>query len=267
MMKDIERIGIFEDEGELIEFGDVVSALKEVGIENGDIIFVHSDVSVFGKLCLLEREKFMGLLVGAIKESVGDDGTVIMPAFSYSFCEGEVYDPENSKSTVGALTDFFWRLPDVRRTIHPIFSVAVFGKGGDYFADVGKDSFDEASIFAKLREKNAKILFFGAPFQSCTFIHHIEQMHKVPYRFMKTFKGKVKLSGKEYDEEATYLVRKLDGSVITDLSRFEDYLIGNESMKRVGLGKGKLLMIESNRLFEEGFKVLDKDVRFFLKNN
>ena len=90
---------LYKANGKEVFSSDVIAALEKVGIKNGDTIFVHSDVSVFGKLAFpLGRELLLGALVEVLKRAVGREGTLIMPTFTYSFCKGEIYDID--KSTV-----------------------------------------------------------------------------------------------------------------------------------------------------------------------
>lgn len=262
-----QSIPLYITEEGKICYNDILRSLQKVGVQRGDIIFGHSDVSVFGKIGdIKNRDEFLGLILQAFKKVVGKEGIIIMPTFSYSFCRSETYDPEASCSRVGALTTYFRKQRDVVRTIHPIFSVGIWGKEKGYFnSNLSKDSFDKDSIFGKLHKKSGKILFFGASFQSCTFVHYIEQLYGIPYRYMKTFKGKIKRGDIEYEDEYTFFVRYLDKNVILDTSRLEKYLLERKSMKEIRLGNGRILMIESDVLFKEGYKLLDHDIYFFLK--
>jgi len=256
---------LYEVGSKQIFYSDFVGALRQVGINRGDIVFVHSDISVFGKLSTLDRNFLLETLIDAIKESVGENGTIVMPTFSYSFCKKELYDVLKTKSTVGILTEYFRKQSGVSRTIHPIFSVAIWGKYKSRLLDISKDSFDKNSIFGKLYQMNGKIVFLGAPFQSCTYVHYIEQMHGIPYRYMKTFKGEIKESNIIYEDEYDYFVRFLDKNVVLDMSRFEKYLLEKQLMNEVKLGNGRILMITSDILFKEGCKLLNQDIYFFLK--
>src|SRR5206468_7558871 len=115
---------------------------------------------------------------------------------SYSFCNGEPFDIRESPSTVGALSERFRMLPEVRRTADPIFSTAVMGRvppewERPLFAVGDRDCFGEESVFAYLRRSSAKLAFFGVGFEFCTFVHHVEQLLGVPYRYMKDFSGTV----------------------------------------------------------------------------
>jgi len=251
-----------------IFFEDLVFSLKKGGVREGDIIFVHSDVSVFGKIGEVKnRYDFLKLVSNSLKETVGEAGTVILPTFTYSFTKNEIYSPKSTPSMVGALTEYFRRQKDTIRTIHPIFSVAIWGKEKKFFnSDLSKDSFGEKSIFGKLKQKNGKIVFLGAPFQSCTFIHYIEQLFGVPYRYSKTFSGKIETETGVYHDDYEYFVRPLGKDVRLGLDKFKEYLLEKGYMKSIKLGDGEILIIDSEILSREGIERLKEDIHFFLKN-
>jgi len=256
---------LYENDGQIIYSSDILNAMQSVGIKEGDILFVHSDLAVFGKLLTTNRNLFLQDIMNALKKAVGNKGTLILPTFTYSFCNNEIYDVENSRSTVGILSDFFRQQTDVVRTTHPIFSVALLGNKKQELMKIDKTSFGENSIFGKIHKIKGKLLFLGAPFQSCTFIHYIEKMHGIPYRFVKKFKGKIKCEGKEYEDEYEYFVRFLDKNVNTNLSKLEKHLLNKGMMKKAKLGNGEILLIDSDVLYREGLKLLDQDIYFFLK--
>ena len=253
---------LFIDGHKNIGKNELKAAVKSLGVDDNDVLFVHSDVSVFGKLATFNRSFILDSFIEALQESV-PNGSLILPTFTYSFCRGEKFSVKNSKSTVGALTEHFRKKKDVLRTNHPIFSVAIWGKQ-DGFLNISKDCFDRKSIFGKLYKKDAKLLFLGAPFQSCTYMHYVEQMFKVPYRYMKTFKGKIS-NGTEYEDEYTYFVRYLDSNVDSAIEKAGKHLLDNGFMKKKRLGSGEILLIEAKVLYREIFKLLKKDIFYLLK--
>lgn len=259
---------IFEDGARKYYYSDILEALRKVGIRKGDAIFVHSDVAKFGKLAdIRDRGEFLDLMLAALKEAVGAKGTIIMPTFSYSFTKKEVYDPDKTPSTVGVLTEHFRKQPGVKRTEHPIFSAAAWGGEKEYFGhDSAKDCFGQGTIFGKIYKKNAKIVFFGAFFESCTFIHSLEQLFGAPYRFNKSFTGKISVGGKVREETCDYFVRSLDGSANPEFSVFEAHLVKNGFIKRAKLGSGEILAVSSRKLGIEAWKMFRKD-NYFLSNS
>lgn len=245
---------------------DMQEVFRKVGIENGETIFIHSDISVFGKIATLDRNYFLSAILSQLGKAVGHAGTLIMPTFSYSFCKDEMFDVQETKSTVGTLSEFFRQQVGVTRTKHPIFSVAIHGTKQEYFLDIGRDSFDNESIFGKLRQMNGKVVFFGAHLSSCTFLHHIEQIYGVNYRYLKTFTGQVRCDDYTYNNSVTFFVRYLDRIVELDVSRLEDYLLKNNIMKSSSLGEGKIMAVNAQELFNTTIDLLDKDPYFLLSS-
>jgi len=257
---------LYESGDKKIYYSDFVNALRQAGIKEGDVVFVHSDISAFGKLLLFDRKLLLQTLTDSIKEVVGEDGTIIMPTFTYSFDKNEAYDTENTKSTVGNLTEFFRKQEGVNRTMHPNHSVAVWGRHKKELMEISKDTFGQGSVFEKFHKLGGKLVFFGTSFhEACTFIHYIEQMYEVPYRYMKSYKGRIIKDGREYEDEFSFYYKY--SFFYTDMLSLEKHLKENELLKEVKAGEGSISVIESDSLLKEGLKLLDKDIYFFLKNN
>lgn len=237
---------------------DFIRALREVGVREGDMIFVHSSVAAFGKPHLENPQEFLSGLVQVLTDSVGEKGTLIMPTFTYSFGKGEIFDRRHSPSTVGSLTEFFRRQPGVVRSLHPMLSVALWGERVDLL-DINKDTFGAGTIFDKLREHNAKIVFFGVSMAVCTFLHHVEQMHGVSYRFMKTFTGTVIDNDCSYEDSYTYYARKLEENIDTDMMRIEPLVRSKGLMSEARVGSGSITIIDAAPLFAAGMDYLDAD--------
>ncbi|MBI4088152.1 AAC(3) family N-acetyltransferase [Candidatus Kaiserbacteria bacterium] len=247
-----------------ISYSDLARTIRHVGIKKGDVVFVHSDVSVFGKIVEKDRDVFFGSLVDLLKEAVGKGGTIIMPTFTYSMTEGKVFDVSNSPSTVGALTEYFRQLPDVVRTVEPILSVAIWGKHKKYLSAIGNSSYDKNSIFDNFHKLRGKMLFFGS--RACTFLHHVECMHGVPYRFNKRFKGKIRNQGKIYEAEFMYYARRLDRRNTSYFSIAEADMIKKGLLKKVPVGHSAIASVGSDALFKEVSKNLDRDSEYYLKS-
>ncbi len=114
-------------ETETFFISDFTRALTELKICPGDIVCVHSQIFSLG--CpFISKENLLELLTEILQQMVGKNGTLIMPAFSYSFCKKELFDVQNTPSDVGVLTEFFRKQKNVKRTAHPIFSFSVWGE-------------------------------------------------------------------------------------------------------------------------------------------
>ncbi len=238
---------------------DLLGTLRSLGIKEGDTLFIHSDISVFGKLLLPEKDAFLSTLIETFKKSVGTRGTVIIPTFSFSWGKGDTFDVKETRSTVGSLSEFFRLQPGVKRSLQPMHSVAAWGARAEEAIRVGKDTFGKDSIFDNLRKLDAKIVMFGVDFEYCTFLIHVEQAHKVPYRFLKTFTGTITNGSESYRDWCTYFARPLEAEVDNDMKNIEPTLRKENLLREGTFGNGKIMVASAQDLFDTGMRLLDED--------
>jgi aminoglycoside 3-N-acetyltransferase len=224
---------------------------------------VHSDVSVFGKLATGDRSRLLSAFSEVLKRCVGKRGTVIMPTFTYDFCKGKAFDADQSPSAVGVLTEHFRRERGVIRTAHPIFSVAIWGSKRASLARAGMDAFGQGSIFERFHQAKGKFVFLGAPVHSLTFLHYVEQSYGVPYRYIKTFSGDSRRAGRATKVRAAYYVRDLAAGIETDTRRLEKRLRAKGCLREVSVGAGMIRMASATDIFDEGMRMLAKDINAF----
>ena len=212
---------------------DIVEALKKVGVRKGDIIFSHMGMGFLGTLKEgHDRDTVVRIIVDAFKEVLGPEGTLIVPTYTYSFCNGEDYDASTSPSTVGYFTEAFRKLPGVARSREPIFSVAGFGPHiPQLFASLPNTSFGVDCIYDRLVKAGASICNIGVGFRYATFIHYVEKSVGVPYRFDKIFHGNIVEEGKKVPTDMVYYVR----TAIDDLDSWPDLTRLEEDARRTGV--------------------------------
>ena len=63
---------------------DVIKALKEVGVKEGQTIMVHTSLKSFGFVCGGAQ-----IIIEALLECVGDEGTIMMPTQSWKNLDPE----------------------------------------------------------------------------------------------------------------------------------------------------------------------------------
>lgn len=247
---------------------DVVKRLHSVGIQTGDVIFIHSDLAAFGKLAgQWDRTTFVNCFIDAILGVVGKTGTVIVPTYTYSYCAKEVYDPDTSASKVGTLSEVFRKRPDAVRSLHPIFSVSAIGKNAKmYTTNIGNDGFGKDSVFDRLlKRKNARYVIFGVPYFSCNVVHLIERVRGVPYRFLKNFTGITRIHHREQQTNCEYYVRYLDKDVVPSFDKIEQHLLNKRFMSKVQLGSGWISSTRVSDIYTEGLALLGQDPHIFLE--
>tara|TARA_B100000315_G_C14478597_1_gene541808 strand:- start:111 stop:935 length:825 start_codon:yes stop_codon:yes gene_type:complete len=248
--------------------------LREVGIERGDIILVHSDSTAFRQICNLGWAEAMVLLKQCFLDVLGDSGTLIVPTFNWDFCKGRTYIHERARSQIGMFTNSV--LFDKRsiRSFHPIYSFAGIGPASiDILADISKSSFGGNSVFDKLYQKNAKIVLFYLDSNvmddnfTTTFIHYIEQKKNIDYRYIKYFKGRVSRDGEEYEDAFDYNVRYQDDPVYVDEKKIIDHLLSVKKIKMVlADNRYPISQISCRDMHDELMIMLDEDPYYLLKH-
>ena len=175
-------------------------ALKEAGVQYGDILYIGSDISgivVQAKEELelatkAEQYMYLDRIIDTLQKCVGEEGTLLFPVYSWDFCRGKGFDYRKTRGEVGALNNYvLMNRKDFRRTTHPIYSFMVWGRDADKLCQYNnQEAWGSSSIFAYLHENKAKELDLGVSAKrSMTFKHYVEQSVKVPYRYPKFFMG------------------------------------------------------------------------------
>ena len=240
---------------------EFTEALRAIGAKDNDVLFVHSDIKVFGKLgAEADRDDLCRHLVEAIAASA-PGGTVVMPAFTYSFGGGKPFDLQESPSEVGTLSEFFRTEAADVRSRHPMYSVTAKGSAAKELLDIDMDAFGTHSFFSNLLAAGGLIVSFGAPYlHSATFMHYIEQTHGVPYRFLKTFRGGFQDEGVEREVSCTSYVRHLDQDADVDTDRLEARLRAEGFLKEIAVGAGKIMAVRAQDEFAVGMQMLDENI-------
>ena len=208
-----------------IRFKKIIQeALKNVDLEEGDIVLLHSDSTVLRQMTSLNWAEVMNLLKDCFLTVLGDGGTLIVPTFNWDFCKGKSYVHEKTRSQVGMFTNFILSDELSIRSLHPIYSFAGIGPASNnIFHSISNSSFGEDSVFHRLHKLNAKIVLFNYD-PGSTFVHYVEQKKGVDYRYLKKFKGRVICGKRNYVDEFDMNVRYLDREVIVSTKKLHKHL-------------------------------------------
>ena len=225
-------------------------------------MMVHADAIVAAQFPAMPSEQRVDLLIAAMEAAIGASGTLVIPAFSYSFTKGEVFDVLNTPSVVGLVSERFRKMPGVSRSADPIFSFAFRGpRAPEFSALPGGECFGTESLFAELHRSNAHIVDLGCSMsRGGTFVHYVETAHGVDYRYDKTFSGTVVLQDRRAIEcSVIYNVRDLTRRSDGDMRRLQRRLIGEGKMRCAEVGRSRIMAVSANDLFDTAWKMLDED--------
>ena len=176
---------------------------RRLGIRPGMIVLCHSFLGALGRV-----EGGTGAVVESLLAAIGAEGTLIAPTFTYSYFKEEIYDPDETPSTVGALGDVVRSTPGAVRNLDPNFSNAGIGPMAAPLLKVdGPESFGVSSVYARLVQADCRILLLGVDYTALPLFMHLEAMNRVPYRHSKTFHGRLRVAGEVKMTTAIHHVR------------------------------------------------------------
>lgn len=237
----------------------VTDALRAIGVEPGSVVLVHPDAIVAAQFP--PAQNVLDVLIEAMEDAIGGDGTLVMPTFSYSFTKGEAFDIRNTPSVVGMVSERFRTRPGVCRTSDPIFSFASRGsRARELCAIPGIECFGAESVFAALHRLNAQIICLGCSLSRATFVHYVETAHGVDYRYKKVFSGTViSPNGQTADCAVVYNVRDLTRKSDADLRRLQKRLADDGKLRTAEVGRSRIMAVTASDLFDTAWKMLDED--------
>lgn len=244
-------------------------AFEELGFEKGDTVLVHNSLMNFGIPQDIPLQELPRKIYEDLVAVLGKEGTIVVPAFNFDFCKGTAFNRQETPSkSMGVFSEFVRKLPESRRTTHPMQSVAVVGKARDFLVEEDTFSaFSDNSAFDKLTQLNTKILLLGADFNSISMIHWVEERKNVPYRYWESFSAEYMDS--EKGEKRTYkmFVRDLETNPILKLYDIEKRLDREEKVKKKKVGGGQVKCLQLQDFLSVARECLDSNPYYFVSNH
>jgi len=249
----------------------LISGLQNLGITHGDVVLIHSDLRGFGwPEGLKNRKEMLNFYLEALQEVVGANGTLAVPAYFYEYARfGESFDVDKSpvSTPLGTFSAWFCTLPNRVRSCNPLQSIAAIGPQAEALCGgTSLSGYGALSPWHHLRQMNGKILFLGAPLQSMTYVHYIEQQYGVPHLYFKTYHIPVIKGGHPLNKPVVSAVRYLDYKIEYDLSPYETHLEQEKLLHAVKINEVYLKLVTAEDAFQCGIVQLDKNPYFFLKH-
>ena len=177
--------------------------LQRLGLCEGMTIIVHSSLKSLGWVC-----GGPVAVVNALIETVGDEGTIVMPTQSADLSEPSFWEnppvPEEWWDTIrqetpafdprttptlgmGAIVECFRTYEGVTRSYHPTTSFAAWGKHGAVITSEHSLSFSlgEDSPLQKLYDLDTYVLLLGVGYGNNTSIHLAEHYANSCFTFQQ----------------------------------------------------------------------------------
>lgn len=237
---------------------DLVDELCAIGIRRADTIFVHVSLDTLGqpKDCSSSEQVHQVLLDG-LQTVIGEEGTILVPTYSFSFCKQQVFDVDNTPTTGGPWStsadflEFFRKLPGAVRSADPIHSVAGLGpKAEELLTNLPNTCFGKDSVCERLMKAGGKLCMIGVDLEEATFRHYVEELAHVPFRFKKLFTGHIRDGEKLRKAGWVYNVRILSDNGYPQCPDLERKAIASGKCRVARLGGGDLKAIDCNDYFD-----------------
>lgn len=162
----------------------IMNTLKELGIQKGDMVLVHSSFKSMGLV-----DGGAETVISAFLDVIGEEGTLVFPTLVQQDF-GNAYKTwhMDKPSDVGYLTNYFRKREGSIRSDQATHSVAACGKYAAYltethghthkrFGNMGDTPFSADSPWEKMYKMNAKKVLLGVDERKLTFRHLAEYMY------------------------------------------------------------------------------------------
>lgn len=187
---------------------ELVQIVEYVETRDPSMIVLHSSLVALRDVPAAD---VASLLIEAIQR-ISARTTVLLPAFTLSYCSTQRYHWTETKSETGVLADLVMQKLPSARTKHPAYSMVATGPRSHELGerDWWKCSpFGDNSIFGEVSRSNGLIIGLGT--SNFTHVHRCELLAHVPYRKTINFRGRADFGRGAIDVSTAVYIRDVKG--------------------------------------------------------
>lgn len=244
----------------VVSKADIVRGLRALGLREGDVVLVHSSLRSFGYV-----EDGANAVIHALLETVGEDGTVMVPTLTWSTVNAEqpVFDVQRTPSVVGWVTEVFRHRPEAIRSLHPTHSVAAIGAKVRYMTEGHERDAtpcSRTSPYGKLVQEGGYILFLGMGLECNTTFHAMEEWSNVPGRFAKEMED---LHVIDYEGNDLLVPSRRHRAKPNDFPKIEPELLQRGILRIGRIGDAEIRLVAAKPMAELALQFLKEDPCYF----
>lgn len=250
-------------QGDVLDQAGIVAALRRLGIKPGDTLIVHSSLSRLGFV-----EGGVDAVVRALQEAVGPNGTLGAPTFwaadANAVEDDTLFDVDQGKSQLGAISERIRKLPGAVRSLHPTHCASFVGpRAAELTADHHLDDMPVGphSPYRKLVDMGGKILLLGVSLEYLTSFHTIEdEIDAFPYAVYNAERKRFRIrtpAGNEITLNAR--IHSSPVARMRQCARMEPHFLAAGVMVKGSIGKGDAIVLDAagthkalHRLYQRG---------------
>lgn len=279
----------------MIKKQELIEQLKNLGIQQGDTLLVHSSMKAIGEVDG-GADTVLDALIEAVcgnaercsdenveksdngSNDVNNAGMLVLPTHTWAFMTNEhsVYDAETEPACVGILPNLFMKRKGVVRSLHPTHSVAAYcrqkSKAEGYVS--GEEHFNTPcsrhGCYGKLYDLDAKILLLGVGLNRNTYMHGVEEWFGIKERLTEET---LSLSIKMKDESGNDVLcpvsmhkhfKPNNISISENYERMRQEFIEKGALVEGEIGEALCSCMSARKVADITTEVLKKDRDFFL---
>jgi aminoglycoside 3-N-acetyltransferase len=187
--------------------------LEALGVRKGDLLMVHGSLRTIGPIL-----GGVQVLIQAIFDAIGPDGTLAAYVDFEPFCDDEDFDERHSEVPVfdkriapaardhGILHEALRTWPGALRSDHPDAGVLAIGPLAEEITANHplQYGYGPGSPFEKIHQLGGRIAMLGAPLDTITLLHYAEHCADIPdkklMRYRRLMPGNPKPQWVEFEE-------------------------------------------------------------------
>lgn len=240
-------------------------AFRALGLQAGDMVFVHSSLSSIGRV-----HGGAETVVDAFLDVLGPGGTLVVPTFVFSQNKtpNSIFDPQHDPSEMGQITEATRTRPGARRSHHQIHSVGALGPSAEEITSHhGPSAWAADGPFWKIYELDMKIMLLGVPYLRCTYIHMLEQLVQVRYRWWREVQGRIRYPDGTEGPLLTRVLYPYPDFPGNDFNKLGS-LLESLGLVRVGpVGNAVTRIFSAKAALQAGLEAYRQDADLFLRSN
>lgn len=225
------------------DFSSIANAMKDFGIDDGDILIIHSSYGNMRHFGLSPTE-----IIERLKVIVGDKGTIVMPSIpifreepkAIDRFKNELYEKpftfnvKKTKTWTGALPQTLMKMKGAIRSRHPLNTIVALGHHAKEMTQNnliydGQLACGKDSSWAYCYARNAKILMIGVDVvHSLTMIHVAEDLFEDQWPVKNWYRDRAfRIIDGDFDKLFTLRERHPKWALFYAEKRFSKDLIKN----------------------------------------
>ncbi len=244
----------------------LIQDLSALSLEKGRCVFLHSSLKSLGYV-----DGGPLTVIEALLETVGDKGTLFVPAFNGKKEDSPqnppVFHVSETPCWTGVIPETFRKLESARRSYHPTHSVSSMGPSTSFLIDEHQYSItpcNKKSPFYKNALLNGYILLIGCDQESNTTIHCCEELAEVPYHLQKEPAVCTCITEDNKKIEITTYLHDWHKPP-TDFNRLAQPYLEENIMTRGKVGNTEVFLIDAAKMIDFTVNLLLDEPNFLVK--